>query len=71
VTSHGIFYVTCDPKADLVRLFDPVTRRDRRVGAIEVGLPPFGLPVSPDGRSIYYSKWHWNGADVMLIDHFK
>jgi Tol biopolymer transport system component len=71
VSSSGVYYAECPsgqpPEASLV-LWDPATGRDRPLR--KVG-PAFGLTVSPDGRTILYTKQVDSGSDVMMIENFR
>ena len=53
-------------------VLDLKTGRDRRLGTLD-GLAgrPLGLSVSPDGRTIVYSKQTSGNADLMLIENVR
>ena len=67
----GVYYVECPSaptmEASLV-LWDPATGRGRPLGKLGGS---FSLAVSPDGRTILYSKWVNPGTNVMMIENFR
>ena len=78
VTDGGIYYVPCSagfaPGPTTVRVMDPGTGKDREVGKLEqyhVGLLTAGFTVSPDGKTILYSRTVSSGADLMMIENFR
>ena len=78
VTDSGIYYVPCSagfaPGPTTVRVMDPATGKDREVGKLEqyhVGLLTAGFAVSPDGKTILYSRTVSSGADLMMIENFR
>ena len=78
VTDSGIYYVPCSagfaPGQTAVRVMDPGTGKDREVGKLEqyhVGLLTAGFAVSPDGKTILYSRTVSSGADLMMIENFR
>ncbi len=78
VTDSGIYYVPCSagfaPGQTSVRVMDPGTGKDREVGKLEqyhVGLLTAGFAVSPDGKTILYSRTVSSGADLMMIENFR
>jgi Tol biopolymer transport system component len=50
-------------------LLDPATGRDRLLGKVE--WPLGGLTVSPDGKTILYTKLGGEGSDLMMIEDFR
>ncbi|HVQ43314.1 MAG TPA: hypothetical protein VMS54_13935 [Vicinamibacterales bacterium] len=77
VTDRGIYYVPCSagfaPGQTSVRV-KPGTGKDREVGKLEqyhVGLLTAGFAVSPDGKTILYSRTVSSGADLMMIENFR
>jgi eukaryotic-like serine/threonine-protein kinase len=73
IGSNGVYYVPCDPSPDPpLHVRDLKTGRDQRLGTLD-GLKsrPMGLSVSPDGKSIIYTKRVLTRADLMLIENFK
>ena len=53
---------------------DPATGEDREVGKLErynVGFLTAGFAVSPDGKTILYSRTVNSGADLMMIENFR
>ena len=72
VSQRGIYYVSCEPGPNPpLHLLDPATKLDRLVGTVErlAGVP--GLGVSPDGSTIFYTRFVTNSTDLMLIENFK
>jgi Tol biopolymer transport system component/DNA-binding winged helix-turn-helix (wHTH) protein len=78
VTQAGIYYVPCsgnppDPNPP-VRVRDLATGMDREVGRLEkfqYETLPSGFAVSPDGRTILYSRLVRDEADLMMIENFR
>ena len=70
VAADGIYYPECDEEMNprLHRL-DPKTGRDQVLGVAD-GLA-FSLAVSPDGRTILFTKIVGFGNDLMMIDNFR
>jgi Tol biopolymer transport system component len=71
MTPAGIYFVTVGTVSPGELMFyrfpnGPITRV---AGADSPS--QFGLSVSPDGRSLLYSKLTSTGADLMLVDSFK
>jgi len=81
VVPGGVYYVPCQPHGSVsrdlrVRVLNPATGDDRLVETLEVPFRSPGLnvgffAVSPDGRTILYSRLVSNGADLMLIENFR
>jgi Tol biopolymer transport system component len=79
VTDNGIYYVPCSdpaPAGDTtpLRVLDLRTGKDREVGRLEqyhVRLLAAGFAVSPDGKTILYSRTVSSGADLMMIENFR
>jgi eukaryotic-like serine/threonine-protein kinase len=78
VTDSGIYYVPCSarfsPGQPSLRVMDPATAKDREVGKLEqyhVGSLRAGFAVSPDGKTILYSRIVSSGADLMMIENFR
>jgi Tol biopolymer transport system component len=70
----GMYYLGCPLEAREVPLFrlDPATGRSHLLGHLETGgVPVYGLAVSPDGRSVLYTRIVAQGADLMLIEGFR
>jgi len=67
----GVYYAECPsagtPEPSLV-LWNPATDRDRPLGKVGAAS---GLAVSPDGRTILYTKQVGSGADLMMIENFR
>jgi len=51
-------------------LRDPVTGRGRVLGTLEKA-HEYGLTVSPDGKTVLYSRLVNEGTDLMLIENFR
>jgi WD40-like Beta Propeller Repeat len=70
---QGVYYVPCDPTPDpVVHVLDSETGRDRPLGKLEKFVRrPLGLAVSPDGKTIFYSRRVSGSSDLMLIENFK
>jgi len=70
VAADGIYYPECDEdsKPRLHRL-DPKTGQDRVLGV--AGGLAFSMAVSPDGRTILFTKVIARGTDLMMIDNFR
>jgi Tol biopolymer transport system component len=68
----GVYYVECSslgkPEPSLV-LWNPATGRGRPLG--KVGGASGGLAISPDGRTILYTKEVGSGSDLMMIENFR
>ncbi len=71
VGSAGIYHLGCarDGRVVPVYLRDLATGRDRLLGQVEDVRP--GFTVSPDGRTILYTKMVGAGSDLMLIENFR
>jgi hypothetical protein len=77
VTQAGLYYVPCSDPVRVpdppVRVFDPVTGRDREVARLEKYQYDFpsSFSVSPDGRTILYGREVSFGGDLMMIENFR
>jgi tricorn protease-like protein len=78
----GIYYTPCAPAGEIgrdvpVRVFNPASGEDRLFATLEdVGWPATGrqdgfLLVSPNGRTLLYSRLENREADLMLIEDFR
>jgi hypothetical protein len=68
----GVYHFGCmaDRRAVPLYLLDPVAGKDRLLGTLE--RPSFGLgTVSPDGKTILYTKRENRGSDLMMIENFR
>jgi dipeptidyl aminopeptidase/acylaminoacyl peptidase len=73
----GIYYVPCLGGKPLerdapLRVMDPVTGKHRELGRLErfaYDTPYFA--VSPDGRTVLYTRAVSSGADLMTIENFR
>jgi hypothetical protein len=70
VATAGIYALDCWRGAAPLFLRDPETGRGRLLGKLENALPA-GLTVSPDGKTVLYSRVVNQGADLMLIENFR
>jgi hypothetical protein len=70
--AHGIYYIGCqsDDKSYPLELFQFSDGSSRLLAKID-GSPYQGLSVSPDEKTILYSKSASIGADLMMIDNFR
>jgi Tol biopolymer transport system component len=68
----GIYHLGCtvDPRAVPLYLLDPATGRDRLLGTLEQ-VSQNGFAVSPDGKTILYTKAENQGSDLMMIENFR
>jgi dipeptidyl aminopeptidase/acylaminoacyl peptidase len=74
VARQGVYHLECAPgqPETSLRLFDPLTGQDRLLGKLETGHGLFlGMAVSPDGRTVLFTKWVAEGADLMMIENFR
>jgi hypothetical protein len=82
VGPHGVYYVPCQPPGSLdrhipVRFLNLTTNEDCPFAMLEdVVFPAWGLrngcfTVSPDGRTIVYSRLVNSGADLVMIENFR
>ena len=67
----GVYHVACgpDPSARLLYVLDPATGRDRLLG--NLGRALGDLTVSPDGKTILFSKDVGQGADLLMIENLR
>jgi eukaryotic-like serine/threonine-protein kinase len=67
----GVYHLGCEegPTGRPLYLLDFATGRDRLLGKLEKAV--LGLTVSPDGRTILYTKRVEQGADLMMIENFR
>jgi hypothetical protein len=70
VAPAGIYAVDCWTGAAPLFLRDPATGRGQLLGKLEHAIQG-GLTVSPDGRTVLYTRTVNSGADLMLIDNFR
>jgi Tol biopolymer transport system component len=70
----GVFHLGCTadphPRAVPLYLLDPATGQDRFLGKPEMAVLS-GLTVSPDGKTILYTKLLDAAADLMMIENFR
>jgi hypothetical protein len=69
IVPGGIYFVPADAPKSL-RYFDFHTKHVRQAFESDKRFW-YGLSVSPDGRSILYSKVDEENQDVMLVDQFQ
>jgi len=67
----GIYHFGCTADLHAVPLYllDPATGQDRLLGKLEQAI--LGLTVSPDGKTILYTKLENQGSDLMMIENFR
>ena len=67
----GIYHLGCTADLRSVPLYrlDPATGQDRLLGKLEDAVS--GLTVSPDGKTILYTKRESHGSDLMMIENFR
>lgn len=68
---RNIYHLSCGPGARGVPVYlrDLATGRDRLLSNLENWLP--GFTVSPDGKTILYTRMVGEGSDLMLIESFR
>jgi serine/threonine protein kinase len=71
IGSAGVYHFGCGADRAAVPLYlrDLGTGRDRLLGTFENGQG--GLTVSPDGKTIIYSRIVGEGSDLMMIENFR
>jgi Tol biopolymer transport system component len=70
VSRAGVYHIGCGTGPDVpLSLLDAATGRDRILGRLEE--PSYGLTVSPDGKTILYTKYVGQGTDLMMIENFR
>ena len=75
VGPEGVFHLDCqipaDPSQRILRRWDAGTGKDRPLATLDTGAwAALGLSVSPDGRSILYTRATWS-QDLMTIENFR
>ena len=66
----GVYHFGCDTGPDVpLFLLDTVTGRGRLLGRVES--PDEGLAVSPDGKTVLYTRRVREGSDLMMIESFR
>jgi Tol biopolymer transport system component len=71
VTQKGIYYMTSPGEAvrtSALRFYDFATGKTTTI--LPIGLPEFGLDVSPDGRYLSYAELDDPGSVLMLVENF-
>ena len=67
-TSQGIYYMTAakaDGTAEL-HFYSFANKSDKLI--LPIGIPEYGLDVSPDGRYLVYAQLDNPASDLMLIE---
>jgi Tol biopolymer transport system component/DNA-binding winged helix-turn-helix (wHTH) protein len=70
-TREGIYYIPA-PHADgtsELRFYSFSTRSSKLI--MPIGVPEYGLDVSPDGRYLVYAQLDEPASDLMLIENFR
>jgi Tol biopolymer transport system component len=67
----GVYHLSCVADRRIVPLYllDPATGQDRLLGNLEK--PGSGITVTPDGKTILYTKLENPGSDLMMIENFR
>ena len=67
----GLYYFECatGPQATIV-VRDPATGRARLLGKLERA-EGTGFTVSPDGKTILFTRLVGEGSDLMMIENFR
>ncbi len=68
----GLYHLGCEegPTGRPLYLLDPATGQDRLLGQLEKNAG-YGLTVSPDGKTILYTRSVGEGSDLMMIENFR
>lgn len=68
IRGYGIYYVRNNAPAICVKRFSD----GKEIELLKLDKPPFwGLDVSSDGKTIYYSRYETNNVDVMVVNNFQ
>jgi hypothetical protein len=77
VGPEGVLHLDCrtptteDPSRRTLRLWEASTGRDRAIATLDIGEGDIlGLSVSPDGRTILYTRGSAT-ADLLMIENFR
>ena len=69
-TSGGILFAQPSGSgAPVVRVFDLATRRVKTVGRL--GIAPFWLSATRDGKTAVYDQPGWQQSQIMLVENFR
>jgi Tol biopolymer transport system component len=70
VTRRGIYYMTFpgDSGTSVLKFYNFATRNTTTI--LPIGLPEYGLDVSPDGRYLAYARLDDPGSVLMLVENF-
>jgi hypothetical protein len=74
VARDGLYYLalTDRPGATAVRSLDVTSGKSRDVARLDVPVTPgVGLTVSPDRKTILFTAFKPNDADLYLIEYFR
>jgi hypothetical protein len=69
VVPAGLYYKGCWEANASLFLRDPATGRGRLLG--KLADTPHGFTVSPDGKTILYTRELGEGSDLMMIEDFR
>jgi Tol biopolymer transport system component len=71
VGTAGVYHLGCTAnlRSRPLYLLDPATGQDRLLGKLELATQ--GLTVSPDGKTILYTKMENEGSDLVMIENFR
>jgi Tol biopolymer transport system component len=67
----GLYSEECSGGPPPLFLRDPVTGRGRHLGNLDGAVGGAGLTVSPDGKTILFTKVGGEGSDLMMIENFR
>jgi hypothetical protein len=69
-TSGGILFAQPSGSgAPVVSVFDLATRRVKTVG--HLGIAPFWLSATRDGKTAVYDQPGWQQSQIMLVENFR
>jgi eukaryotic-like serine/threonine-protein kinase len=70
LTKRGIYYMTSpsDKRTSVLMFYDFTTHNSTTI--LPIGMPEYGLDVSPDGRYLAYDQLDDPGSVLMLVENF-